>query len=94
MPTATYIVGSSRTLIFERMTKVVSGGKGSVSWPKPDPKHFVESELDDGSILVLESNDDKPIKSPAGEGGIDTTKHRIDFIPATRVVIALANAVL
>ena len=61
------------------MAKVVLGRKGSVSWSKIDPKHFVKSELDDGSILVLEANDDKPTKSPTGKSVIYKTKHRINF---------------
>ena len=74
LPTATFTVDLSRTITFERMTKVVLGRKGSVSsWSKTNPKHFGESELDNGSILVLEENDDKPTKSPTGEGVICKT---------------------
>ena len=61
------------------MTKVVSGGKGIVSWSKTTPKHFAESELEDRSILVSEPNDNKPTKSQPGEGIIHKTKHCIDF---------------
>ena len=61
------------------MTKIVLGGKGSVSWSKTDSKHFVESELDDGSLLVLEANNDKPTKSPIGDEVIHKTKHLIIF---------------
>ena len=79
LPTATFTVGLSRTITFERMTKVVLGGKGIASWLKTNPKHFDESELEDGSIFVLEPNNDKPTKSQTGEGVIHETKHRIDF---------------
>ena len=61
------------------MAKVVLEGKGSVSWSRTNPKYFVKSELDDGSILVLEANDDKPTKSQTGEGVIHKTKRRMDF---------------
>ena len=61
------------------MTKVVLGGKGIPSWSKTNPQHFVESELDNGSIIILEPNDDKPTKSQPDEGVIHKTKYRIDF---------------
>ena len=57
------------------MTKVVLGGKDSVSWSKTDSKHFVESDLDDESLLVLDANDGKPTKSPIGDDIIHKTKH-------------------
>lgn len=60
------------------MTKVVLGGKGSVSWSKTDSEHFVESDLDNGSLLVLEANEDKPTKSLIGDDVIHKTKHCIN----------------
>ena len=80
LPTATFTVGLSRTITFEQMTKVVLGGKGSVSWSKIDPKHFVESELDNGSILVLKANDNKSTKPLIGDDIIHKTKHCFDFL--------------
>ena len=61
------------------MTKVVLGGKDSVSWSKTDSIFFVESDLDSGSILVLEANNNNPTKSPIGDDVIHKTKHRINF---------------
>ena len=61
------------------MTKVVSGGKRSVSWSKTNLEHFVKPDFDDGSLLVLEENDNKPTKSPIGDDLIHKTKHRIIF---------------
>ena len=63
MLTATFTVGLSRSITFKQMTKVVLGGKGSVSWSKTNPKLFVASELDDGAIFILEANDDKPVET-------------------------------
>ena len=79
LPTDTFTVGLSSTIAFERMTKIVSGGKGSVNWSKINSEHFVVSELDDGSIFVLERNSDKLTESQPGEGVIHKTKHPIDF---------------
>ena len=79
LPTATFTIGLSRTITFKRMTKVVSGGYGSVSWSRTDQKRFVESKLVNGSILVLKVNDDKPTKSPIGDDIIRKTKHHINF---------------
>ena len=61
------------------MTKVVSGGKRSISSSKTDSKHFVESDLDDGSLLVLDANNNKPIKWQIGDDIIHKTKHCTNF---------------
>ena len=74
LPTATFIVGSTRKITFERMAKVVLGGNCSVSWSKTKSKHIVETDLDDGSLLVLDANDDKPTKSPIGDNIIHTLR--------------------
>ena len=79
VPTTTFTVGLSRTITFKRMTKVVLGGKRSVSWSRINTKHFVESELDEGSILVLEANNNEPTKSSIGDDIIHKTKHCINF---------------
>ena len=57
------------------MARVVLDGKDSVSWSKTDSKHFFKSDLDDGSLLVLDANDHKPTKSPIGDDIIHKTKH-------------------
>ena len=45
LSTATFIIGSPRSITFERVTKVVSGGICIGSWSKTDLKHFIESKL-------------------------------------------------
>ena len=81
--TAAFTIGLPRTITFECMTKVVLGGKGIISWSKTDPKHFVESELDDRSMLVLEASDDKLIKSQPGKGVIYKTSIVSIFVVTT-----------
>ena len=78
-PKATFTVGSTRKITFERMARVVLDGKDSVSWSKTDSKHFFKSDLDDGSLLVLDVNDNKPAKSPISDDIIHMIKHCINF---------------
>ena len=41
LPTVTLTVGMARTITFEQMTKVVSGGQCVLTWSKTDPEYFV-----------------------------------------------------
>ena len=53
--------------------------KGIGSWSKTESEHFMNQELDDGSILVLAANDDKSTEAPPGDGIIHKTRHCIEF---------------
>ena len=75
LPTATFTIGSPRTLTFERMTMKVTSG----NWTKTACKHWVECQLDDGSILVLAASDDKPTLLPPNVKKLHKTKHRVEF---------------
>ena len=75
LPTATFTVGSSRQLTFERMFKKLRNH----SWSTYDSKHWVQYELDDGSIFVLVAMDDKPIKFEGINSGYYKTKHQVQF---------------
>ena len=75
LPTSTFTIGSSRKLTFQRMTK----GSPTANWSAVACKHWVEYELDDGSIFVLASLDDKPWKNEGTDTKLHKTKHMVEF---------------
>ena len=60
LPTAAFMIGSPRTIVFMQMIKAPPPGSKFVdSWSKTDCKHQIESKMEDVSILALAASNDK-----------------------------------
>ena len=79
LPTATFTLGETQTITFERLTKEHDDDTSSSKWQPLDCKHWVEYKLDDESLFVLEVADDQSITIPPGCTHLHKTKHKIQF---------------
>ena len=73
---ATFTLGERQTINFKRLTKELNGTGSSSKWHKTDHKRWVEFELDDGSLFVLEVVNDQPIIITPGCTHLRKTKHK------------------
>ena len=79
LSTATFTLGETRNITFERLTKELDGDTSSSKWHPTDCKHWVKFKLDNGSLFVLEVLDNQPIIIPPGYTHLHKTKHKVQF---------------